>query len=1313
MMSELSFASNLDMSIPTTPIATAKSRRISILPIDHADLSSPKTALKQLQVLQLENVGLCEELEHSEAQKQALQSELEALRSQLSSSSSSSALIPSSTSSSSISDQDVESATKRHSAEIKAAKRLLHRLAAHISSHDPSSSSSSTFEDEEACFNLDQSLSHDPERSIVHTRLTQLTTPDGKRKVDRGFGTDLLDDIASIGSVWEEYARKASFSNVEQSVALKSALSKNSLLEGRLQELEAQLQQMESMEDKEQLITQLQTEISAASERELQLKAEVEESNAALTKVQKRLEETEAKLDQLSAEQELTISAAAKKSAALINALEQELEELRADGEDEGQIEGGSERVVELGAQLKTTLEELASLKAEYEAASSQNAALRAEIDGHVEAAKGEGSVRVTELEEELRTTAEELKQVQAESSIRINALEAELEERKSKSSDLKSILNELSEKKERLHAIQLHNAQIASLQRVLLLQERIVALLERSPDASGEWMTYAQELTASLSQLSQLKSSTNPRCEVSTMTTTPALVEASVITDTAMQLDDSPSPVAQQDVNQELVHSLKAQVEELEARVLRRNEQIGSLQRQLNNVENDLDRMRTNQMLAEETVAELDAERAEHLASIKRLEERIAEKEGGDGEIAETQARMLALTAELEEVGGVKEGLERIKMELEEKVTDLQQQLSAASAVKEEQLEASTQTAEDSSTMHDLKLALNAAQDNISSLNHQLGFLTASYSALETSKSALERQISTLEADLAASTSLTTTQEEELTLLRSSLCKSDDRLSTLQLELDSLHLTLAEHRESASEDADRLDQLQTQLNALRTERDALSLASAEDRAALEEFRATIGGFESKLAEMEANALDTASRLNSEREAKSLLESQLQQLTCKHTELEQVLEQRDAAMTARNTEYWTLKEELAELQELAERSQSDQATASVENLTALQTELESVRSHRDALEQKVATQETTLLKLKSDLSAARSTEELLNEQYISSQRRVLQLEQSASHQAEGEREGEDDVLKDRLEKAEAEVDNLTGRIAELEEELERKAEEIEESDSKILDALKESKKYATRYVKLSARYEALQVEVGKAEDKVRKVEEEMVRLKAVQNVAVGVGKGEGEGLMERSGSGNSLAGRKRAKPESDSDSHVRTGSSRTPDRVAIYAPPPSSARTPSSSFTPIRRTAHPPKSVSRSTTISHKTPTHTPLILTHGLGFGTPINTTTEHGMTRSTSNPSELIAARLSSSPPKPQLLADKTNLVSTLASGTSRLSSKPSKPTTHPLPSVEHVKIKQSKIGLASTTTTPAAKVGAADFLARIKAQRSTSRS
>ena len=165
----------------------------------------------------------------------------------------------------------------------------------------------------------------------------------------------------------------------------------------------------------------------------------------------------------------------------------------------------------------------------------------------------------------------------------------------------------------------------------------------------------------------------------------------------------------------------------------------------------------------------------------------------------------------------------------------------------------------------------------------------------------------------------------------------------------------------------------------------------------------------------------------------------------------------------------------------------------------------------------------------------------------------------------------------------------------------------------------------------------------------------------------------------------------------------------TPSRAdegvrAVYAP---STRTPAAavgnSFTPKRRTV-PLKSSSR-------TPHRTPIVL----GIGTP-TTAQEPGMTRSSSNPSELVAARILNSPAKAQMLGDKTNL-NPAAAGVSRLSSKvlgakEVKPVTSLLPKEkEEERRERKKAPLPATAAGAAGGGGAADFLARMKAQRSAS--
>uniref|UniRef100_V5EFR1 Uncharacterized protein n=2 Tax=Kalmanozyma brasiliensis (strain GHG001) TaxID=1365824 RepID=V5EFR1_KALBG len=1143
-------------------------------------------------------------------------------------------------------------AAQQLSAEKKGAKRILHRLIARIESHDPSSSSSAAADDSRL-FDLDQSLFHDPERSILAPSSTYLSTPNGKTKVGRSFEGDLVDDVISAANVFEEYARKASFAAEEQSVALAAVSSRNEKLIARAQALESELEQARSdstaSSEKDARMNQLQAELTASEQREGDLASQLQQSQSQVTELQGTLQNTQARLDQITAEQELIISAAAKKFKAQIEALEMQLEE-----------QGNSTAVIP--------------------------------------APESDPSERTSELEAKLQSTSAELTRLQAErdaagreAETRIAALEADLAQRQSKTSDLQSILTELQEKKERLHAIQLHNSQIRSLERVLAQQERIVNLLERPADGeSGEWMAHAQELSASLALLKTQAApiAVQERTETSTMTDAeepkPESVDVAIMTDAAPENSAVESSNAPTESNDDLIAALKEQIEELEARVLRRNEQIGSLQRQLKNTENDLARTRTNQMLAEETVMDLDAEKTEQLAQIKLLEERIALIESSAPQQDHDQVDVAMQTAASEtETGGVSE----------------------------------------------LQASLSSAHERITSLTARIEELSGSNASMQAEEETLESTIATLNTQVASlqnelTAAIETAQlsesqhDQDLASLKSTLRKTEDRLASTQLELDTLHLTLAEQRESASGDAELISTLQTQLSTLQVEHTSLIASSGAGERALEETRASISDLTTRFAAVENEALSTRSEL----ESKTLA---LDELVAKHTELEHVLAERDAAMTARNAEYWNLKEELAELQEEAERSRDVDPAA----LSELQAQLGEATRAKVELEDRVASQESALLRLKSDLTSARSTEEMLNEQYNASQRRAKDLETLVSQLESSlpSQPAEDAETKQKLAQIQEEIEDLRTRNAELEEELERKAEEIEEADSKILDAMKDSKKYSLRYNKMSAKFEGLQKEVGAAQEKVTLLEGELEKEREKVRAARREQSRKEVGGMVRSGSGESLAGRKRSKPDYDEDitggqstREEVAGETTTPAREsavkAVYAPSPSThtaTRTPSS-FTPLRRSAL--KSASR----SHTKPVPTssqPIVLGHGTPSTLPTSTSTssEGGMVRSTSNPSELIAARLSASPIKP-LLSDKTNL-SVAAGGTSRLSSKLG---SHPEQPVLKSKVKsatsllpaekkgEERKALGASAGSAAAGGGAADFLAKMKAQR-----
>lgn len=1195
MMSELSFdTSALDATPP------AKSRRISIPAIAHADLSNPTPARPGFQLLELENVGLSEELAHTEEEIKRLEDENKSLRMQLSSSACSSCR-------GSVVAGEGE---QKCSAEVKSARRLLHRLATLIAVQDPLTTPSEEegVGEESKSFNLDQSLYPDPERSLISPTTLVLSTPN-KTQVARNINSDLLDDVESVRSAWEESARKHSFVATEQKIALQNLTTTN-------QHLASQLSKKDS------------------------------EWQAKLQAKEKQLSTVQEKLDQTEVEQHLTQQAAAKKSQARIEGLELQIQGMQAQSKPD-------EHVLQLQAQLTEANKQIESLQATpvplptWTVDDAEMQALRSQVTQSAE--------RVGELEAQLDSTRSELsfarRQVE-ESGARVATLEVRLEQRDAKAADLQSIFAELQAKKDRLHSIQMHTSQISGLERVVVQQERIVDLVNRSTELAEEvgveCKVYAQEMGVSLAML---KSGMVVEKEVQR-------VDASASTD-AIMVDES-----EKEEEDEEKEALIKELEESEARVLRRNEQIGSLQRQLKNVEMDLARTRTNRVLAEETVADLDAERLEHLSLIKKLE----------GQIASSQSSAPTHTQVQE-----------------------------------------TQTTEQGERVAELQSALTAAGSRIADPTSELETLQASHTVLQSQKSQLESQISTLTSQvqkLESTLSTTTTQaaeaESELTILSTNLRKAQERLSSTTSQLDSVQLALAEQRESSSFDSERIECLETQLSALQSEHDALLVSSAADKATCSELHFQIGAIQTELCTSTAKLAE----LQAEQQSKAGVEAELVELKSKHAELEKASAERDAAIAARNTEYWNLKEELAELQDQAERS----LPSPVITPQALA-----------ELHSRLTWQENALLKLKWDLSAARSTEEFLNEQYSAAQRRVKDLEDSLATQSPAEDTG----AKEKLKAMEEEIKYLEERVGQLEEELGRKAEEVEEADSKILDALKESKKFATRYSKLSGKYEVLQKEKKQEELKRVEVEGQLARVKLqVKSQVHGV-------EVVRSNSRSTLAGRKRAKPDSAEQDEGREAQEAaiTPSRTAtggvrvkaVFAPSPNAAnsgRTPSS-FTPIRRTAL-SKSGSRSTTKP------TPVVIATGLGLGTPcttnINTSAtqeEGGMVRSTSNPSELIAARLLHSPGKP-LLSDKTNTAKNGGSGTSRLSSKPAtaggqvlvKPVTTLLPSEgERERRKEKEAGerkkismpvLASAGAAGGAGAGAADFLAKMKAQR-----
>lgn len=1073
--------------------------------------TEPAQAHHRLQVLELENVGLTEELEHVERKNLELERQLDALRATIAQQPQS-GLAESQEESVLASTSMSFDASPNYAAEVKGARRLIHRLATHISAHDPSASlpESAPFDDERY-FTLDQSLVHDPERSFVTPAVTHLTTPNGKHTVARAFHNDLLDDVETLRSVWEEHTRRTTFAAVE---AHTHAERQQAMIEQLRTELH-NAQAAAASTSTHQLTQQLQAEQQRSAELEAKLTA-AESTHDELAQLTQQLHSEQ----QRNAELDTELAAARAK-----------IESLSA---TDISNEATSDRIDELEEQLEAERTRSGDLDAQLSSAEARILQLTAEHELTLSAASHK-------------------------SAAHIGALEQELAERRTRADEVGSILRELADKRQRLHAIQLHTAQVSALQRVLDKQTRIVALLERdettSADMRAQWSEYARDMSASLALLRPANSN-----EESLTETTPAQSEAR---------------------EEDAVAGLREKIDELEARVLRRNEQIGHLQRQLSTAENDLKRTRTNQTLAETTVEELEDSLAELEGQRTELQNRVEQLELHVASLPAATAPMGHADAEAQ-------------VALDTAQTQRVQELSAAL-----------------DTAHARVAQL---EEHIASLPTVTAPELADASAQATLSTTQDGRIAELELALQAAHTRTAeleAQSDELLSLRTALRKATESRASLALELDAVQLALAEQRESTSADADRLEQLEAQLAT--HDADRIQLATLSERIAL---------LEDELSASHA-ARDSALDLH------HTTASELADLVAKHTELEAVLAARDAAMHARNAEYWTLKEELAELQEEAERSRPELITPAA---------LSTLRSELDTALQRVAAQEEVLLRFKSDLAAARSTEELLNAQYAAAQRRAAELEGAADARPDAE-------LQERLDKAEEETSYLRTRIDELEQELGRKADEIEEADSKILDALKETKKYATRYTKLSARLDDAKQQLVAAHAQTKHAEEELARWKTRAD----------ESAVTRASaavtpSASKPVGVKRKVDEAEAVAveEVR----------AVYAPSPSARPT---SFTPVRRTKN------------------------AVLGLGTP--SSAPDGMVRSSSNPSELVAARLS--PAKPAL-GDRTNLAPA-AARTSRLAKTTLVPA-HPDPVAK------------------AAPAGAADFLARMKAQSRT---
>ncbi|PWZ00022.1 hypothetical protein BCV70DRAFT_206324 [Testicularia cyperi] len=1295
---------SLAISEPSTPVPIRRGgtgRRSVLPPFDQALASSPTSVADRIKLLELENLGLVGELDFSESERQRLAHQLASLAQTstqppptttpaLSSSASSSSSSSSSLSSATPmklprSSTTAQISTARSEAELKAARRLIQRFAALVSSYDPSSSTLPPAADDDAnqsqdaeqskFFQLDESLfmsPSDPEfgdevdRSILAPSSLILSTPNGKNKVERGFDWDLLDDIESLRSAWEHFGRKIAFTTAEDRIALHSAQTEAADLRTQLQKLQSSIDQQGPRIDQ-----------------------------AGFDQLQARLREQNDELEQ------------ARHSLDRQTALNKDLRH---------SIDEKAETIEQLTRQIEESQNTLPPPPAHTDTA-KHDAALKAENDNLIQ---------------------------------QVNDLTSQLAQRDNQNQQIASLVDQLAQKRQRLNLIETKRSSLAALQRLVAVQEALASLTKTAADDGlsihQAWQQHANSISQGLEDLkvqlaapsavaTQVSASTNT-ADASTETST-ASVDVETMTETlshdvhsqteevstlprstselGIQTEGSPevsvstadqhSPSSNETAALSIqVQELLSQIEELEQRVLRRNTQIGTHQQQISSLQNDLARIRTNQGLAEETVEDLNTENGELKSQIEQLTALVNSLRATSVESVEkADVAIQSDTAHEEEKARHQQEFEQLGAELDVARTRLSEAEEKIEELKQELV-----------GKHDESASLRA---NNEGLQMQIEELTASVESLQASLDAIKAVEQQREQEQQAH------ESEELGSARAALRKAEDRISALSLELDSVQLTLAEARESATEDADRVVELQDSMESLRRERDSL-LEQVENlqiqlARSTEEQNGLLAAKQTELEAANAAHEQTQSDLEVQLRQVSQVSEQLgvSQLElagvrAKLSELEQVLEERDALFRERNEEFWTLKEELAELQEAAEHSRDATTTSA-----AVKTQLQQLEKERAELEDKVAAQESVLLRFKAEMVSARSTEEMLNDQYTASQRRVRELEiriadlesqppapasvstitVEAGVQAspDSDDSAKTKLLKEQLAKTTEDHTYLKTRVADLEDELTRKADEIEEADSKILDALKESKKFATRYAKILAKYEALQLQ--------QQQQQQQVSVAAVVKTASKPARPAKDPAAAPTPP-VSVAGRKRAKPddeEFESHAHAQQRQHETAsaslagaaasapggtvvdtvavgdanrDRTrdldlsrdkygdavnvkAVYAPSPGRVAS-GNGFTPVRRALGSSMSSAQSQTarkLASKQAARTPTYPSH-ISSGTatsskPSASSTAHaekvqsqradalvgagGMTRSSSNPSALIAARLS--PVKP----------------------------------------------------------------------------
>ncbi|KAK0555553.1 hypothetical protein OC845_000122 [Tilletia horrida] len=466
--------------------------------------------------------------------------------------------------------------------------------------------------------------------------------------------------------------------------------------------------------------------------------------------------------------------------------------------------------------------------------------------------------------------------------------------------------------------------------------------------------------------------------------------------------------------------------------------------------------------------------------------EKRLAEKasEVSAEEAATHKKEKGALNSRIEE-------MERLIQESEECRDQLKSLKDQAVQAKEVESEQSQQEVEQ--LRKELKEVKAAEQQQVDQHAQELQEQISRVSTLQEEVDKKDKELAVIQEQLADKDGIVHTIRDESEKMSQKLLELEDERDKLHERLAELEGQVSEHSEASVSAQAKVDQLQNNVKELEQLLEKNTVRNAE----VDDLKAELAILQLEIAATKARAVEAVSAELSETHAEEkaklyariqevegqlrvaeeraqqldTLENQLREERARHQQRAEKLQKE--LEEAKQKEKQQLCEQTERLQDAISRCSSLEAEMKRKeaDLTAMRTQLvvdnellqetndevgriaerlEAVKIERDSLRDQMSHMEEALAQSRASSESSRAELSLL-------QKHVNQLEeQLAKLKQEGDR-----------------AEDLHAQVAQLEEELSRKVEEIEENDTKTLAFMKERKRLEIRVKKLQDKVEQL------------------------------------------------------------------------------------------------------------------------------------------------------------------------------------------------------------------------------------------------